>query len=328
MGDASMKRNAVFQFLLILGMAVNAISGPQISVKSMTDGLWENNTLKEKVIIVNTGDQPLSDFTMYYYFTVENNKTPILENWWNPHCQITLEQISGNDYKVKFDYSGTTLNPGSALPDEMNGNNFGLHYADWSLWDRANDYSFDNSANYVINNKICVFDSNGQLLWGTDPHSQPVGSAPLVVVTDITTADADKSGSETVLLDGSECSDPDGTIAEYHWIVNGTEIGTGLSLNHNFSDGSTVVTLKVKDNSGNFSQKDFTVSVENGTTGYPYSLQVYMKDDGLGENNSNLFGNSFIHIMFQSVSISYYQNIIVTTILNIFSIRKFIKHPK
>ncbi len=52
-------------------------------------------------------------------------------------------------------------------------------------------------------------------------------------------------------VDGSRSSDPDGSVSEYTWYVNGTEAATGVNPSITFDEpGDYAVALKVKDNSG------------------------------------------------------------------------------
>ncbi len=52
-------------------------------------------------------------------------------------------------------------------------------------------------------------------------------------------------------VDGSRSSDPDGSIVEYFWFVNGKEIAQGVNPSITFdAPGDYAVALKVKDNSG------------------------------------------------------------------------------
>lgn len=52
-------------------------------------------------------------------------------------------------------------------------------------------------------------------------------------------------------VDGSRSSDPDGTVAEYQWYINGKESATGPNPSLTFNEpGDYAVALKVKDNSG------------------------------------------------------------------------------
>ncbi len=67
---------------------------------------------------------------------------------------------------------------------------------------------------------------------------------------------------ETVNLDASGSSDPDGTIVEYSWIFGDGTTGTGMTTSHSYSSEDTfTVTLTVTDNGGleDSATKDVTV---------------------------------------------------------------------
>jgi YD repeat-containing protein len=84
---------------------------------------------------------------------------------------------------------------------------------------------------------------------------------------------------QTVNLDGSASSDPDGTIAKYEWDLDGngsfeTSTGTTPSASTTFAaPGSYEVKLRVTDNAGNSSQTTRTVTVEQSGAG-AYSSRV------------------------------------------------------
>jgi subtilisin family serine protease/subtilase family serine protease len=67
---------------------------------------------------------------------------------------------------------------------------------------------------------------------------------------DQTVPDADRDGSETVNLDGSESSDRDGSIATYEWLEGGTSIATGATASVSLAVGAHTLTLKVTDDGG------------------------------------------------------------------------------
>ena len=62
--------------------------------------------------------------------------------------------------------------------------------------------------------------------------------------------DNDGNGSESVALDGSGSSDPDGTIVSYVWSENGTQIAQGEMANVELAVGIHDITLEVTDNDG------------------------------------------------------------------------------
>ena len=69
---------------------------------------------------------------------------------------------------------------------------------------------------------------------------------------------------ETISFDASESSDPDGTIVSYSWDFGDGTKGTGVSVQHAYSqDGSYIVTLTVTDNDGAKDTAEATKMVHN-----------------------------------------------------------------
>jgi hypothetical protein len=64
---------------------------------------------------------------------------------------------------------------------------------------------------------------------------------------DQTVTDSDGNGSQSVTLNGSASSDPDGTIVNWVWSESGSQIGTGASPTLTFAVGTHNVTLTVTD---------------------------------------------------------------------------------
>jgi WD40 repeat protein len=74
----------------------------------------------------------------------------------------------------------------------------------------------------------------------------PIAAAP----PNQTLTDTDASGSETVTLDGSASTDPDGTIVSYSWTENDVEIATGVTPTVDLPVGEHTITLTVTDDDG------------------------------------------------------------------------------
>lgn len=75
--------------------------------------------------------------------------------------------------------------------------------------------------------------------------------------------DGDGDGFETVSLDGSGSSDPDGTIVSYEWTEGATVLGTTSSVTAGFDVANSphTVTLTVTDNDGNTNADDVVITV-------------------------------------------------------------------
>lgn len=134
-------------------------------------GYHESNIVKPMFYIVNTGTQSISDFSVSYYFATENNKTPVLDDYHTPNCTPSLENLGFGFYRVNFDFTGTTLLPGQRLPagGEIT---VGIHYNDWSVWDKSNDFS-QPGASLAISHKVAAFNSADELIYGRVPDLDP-----------------------------------------------------------------------------------------------------------------------------------------------------------
>lgn len=95
--------------------------------------------------------------------------------------------------------------------------------------------------------------------------------------------DSNNNGFETVNVDGTGSSDPDGTIASYLWKLNGQAIATASTGSIGLPVGTHQISLTVTDSSSNTAQdmREVTIagsdnitrnpSFENGTTDWNFS---------------------------------------------------------
>jgi len=138
----------------------NASSEVSVMVFSKDEALHEKNISKPRIFIKNTGTEPIRNFYYLYFFTVENGKTPVIEDYYTPNESVSLEYLGYNRYAVRYDYHGVTLYPGQVLPDP-NGNVIGIHYPNWEPFCKEDDKSFNFSSELVPNREIAVFSEDG-----------------------------------------------------------------------------------------------------------------------------------------------------------------------
>lgn len=144
------------------------IIASKVEVYIKDEALHENNIVKPRFYLKNTGNGPLSDFVVHYYFTADSGETPVLEDYYSPDCNVTLSNITANHYVVSFNYAGVTLDTGEVIPDNS-GNVIGIHYQSWRPMNKTNDFSNPGSNNFIKSDKIAVFSSNGHLISGSFP---------------------------------------------------------------------------------------------------------------------------------------------------------------
>lgn len=114
-----------------------------------------------------------------------------------------------------------------------------------------------------------VYPYSGSGTFGVDiftgsAGSLPPGNQPPIADAgpDQTVPDTDQAPGETVSLDGSLSSDPDGAIVAYSWSEQGIEIATGVSPQVTLGDGVHTITLTVTDAEGASDTDEVMITVE------------------------------------------------------------------
>ena len=83
------------------------------------EALNEDNISKPRIYIKNTGTESVSDFKAYYYITTEGGHLPVIEEYWLPSSQITVEEVTEAEddvYRILYDFTGVTLSSGEVIP--------------------------------------------------------------------------------------------------------------------------------------------------------------------------------------------------------------------
>jgi len=94
-----------------------------------------------------------------------------------------------------------------------------------------------------------------------------------------TVTDTDDGGDESVTLDGSGSTDPDGSIASWVWTEGASEIATGETPLVTFAVGTHTVTLTVTDNEGATDTDQVVITVEAAPSGISFKddIQPYFQ---------------------------------------------------
>jgi PGF-CTERM protein len=97
--------------------------------------------------------------------------------------------------------------------------------------------------------------------------------------------------NEAVAFDASDSTDPDGTVVEYRWVVDGQNRSAGETLSYTFTEsGDHEVQLYVTDDDGVTTSASRTITVNarpevslpevNATAGDPTAIEPTVNDDG------------------------------------------------
>ena len=307
-----MKRSLTTVLMVLLTMET-AFSSVAVRVYSKQEGLNETNISKPRIYIQNIGTEAVSNFYYYYYFKVENGMTPILEPpYYAPDCAVTLENKGNGLYAVKFSYNSISLQPGQILPNP-DGNIIGVHYSDWSTFNKADDPSFISSDAFVQNQNIPVYKSDGTLISG---NYFPPSAPPVPPKVDASYGSyAVLSKSYTDIRDNVQIKDGFAGSSQY------VEVGCDAVLNGSIISGGNVVLRERANISGDVSlsgtlikQNSVTIGGtvrQNAETNFPeifsYPVIYGASDITVADNASydltpgnykdfHAFSNSTIHI--------------------------------
>lgn len=120
---------------------------PKLSLWTWNEAQYEQNIIKPRFYIQNTGSVPVNNPVVYSYFSVEDGKIPVLEDWYSPNCVPSLEKIGPTNYRIVYDFTGTTLSPGEIYPNSQ-GNVIGIHYQDWDVMDKNLNYNYTENSSF------------------------------------------------------------------------------------------------------------------------------------------------------------------------------------
>jgi len=109
---------------------------------------------------------------------------------------------------------------------------------------------------------------------GADGVQKPVADAG----PDIVKIDNNEDQSELIALDASGSIDFDGSISNYSWVKEGSEIATGVNPSVSFNIGTHLIILTVTDNDGYTDEDQITITVK---------AEIDDCDSGTGWQSSN-----------------------------------------
>ncbi len=142
--------------------------------------------------LVNTGDKavPYNELTIRYWYTRENAVYPwapdnTSQQFWCDYAALGTNRVKGKfvalptpwegaDYYLEVSFTSTGLLAVGKNSGEIQTR---FNNANWSDYNENGDYSYDpTKREYTDWSRVTLY-RNGQLIWGTEPGSQPTASA-------------------------------------------------------------------------------------------------------------------------------------------------------
>ncbi|GGA98297.1 cellulose binding domain-containing protein [Puia dinghuensis] len=154
----------------------------QVLYRDASGGQDTTNTLHPYLQIVNADSVAVnySELKARYWFTPENYAGI---NTWIDYAQLGASYVTAQYVPLSQPYAGAfgyveysfaaaagALTPGSSSGEIQSR----IANTNWTNFIQANDYSYQDSSSYVLNNHLTLY-LNGVLVWGTEPPpAQPV----------------------------------------------------------------------------------------------------------------------------------------------------------
>ncbi len=245
----------------------NVKASLSVEVYCRDEAFYENNNTKPRFYVKNTGIETITSFLVYYYFTVENSKTPVLEDFYTPNSTPSLENLGNDDYRVKFDFSYVNISPGSIIP--TGGNSWQLHYSDWSYWDKTNDHSYPNSSSFVENQNMVVYVA-GVKIYGNAPSITPPNTAPTDIL--LSNTEIEENAGPNAIVGTLSAVDAEGGDMTYALVAGYGDTDNGqfniygnilrATDDLDYEQGATrSVRIQVADSCDSTFEKAFTITV-------------------------------------------------------------------
>jgi len=144
-------------------------SSSQIRVMAKQTKAYESNASAVRFYVENLGTESISGFEVRYWFSVAQGKQFGYQVHNNTQFHANVVNDGGNLYSGRFVYTGSQLASG-AKTEWGNGLEFFIHHSDWSAWNKENDFSNkDLGTDFSEAHYMAIYDSNGNLIWGTEP---------------------------------------------------------------------------------------------------------------------------------------------------------------
>jgi hypothetical protein len=184
---------ALISLTILLTTALQAETS--LTAFSREEALHEQNISKPRIVIKNTGTRPVHGFSFRYYINAENGSTPVVDNYYTPGAQVSLEYYGRGCYGVLYEVPGVTLYPGESYPDES-GCVFGIHYPQWEPLIKHNDQScnfasvlsynqeidvYANGSNYKCGSEYRVFSERNELQQKNEPTIERTASIEISI---------------------------------------------------------------------------------------------------------------------------------------------------
>jgi|GEM_PF-938864 len=178
------------------------------------------NSIRAHFKILNTGNEsvPLTELKIRYYYTMENpTDQQFYCDWANigaSNIKGTFVHVENNKYYLEISFTGGQNIAANSDTGEIQTR---WNKVDWSMYNQADDYSFNPSmTNWTDWDKVTLY-RNGQLVWGI-PDGDNQNIPPSVSLTSPSNGAVFNEGD--IIAIKADASDSDGVVVKVEFLAN------------------------------------------------------------------------------------------------------------
>ena len=243
-----------------IGAAVIYIDG----IKGIVMSEGPDDTFTYNYIVPANSIAPHSYYVIVYDLAENSSRSPEIET------ETYTITVTDNDAPIAIAGPDRSASIGEVMifNASESSDNIGIENYNWDFGDGNSesemivDHIYTTAGTFTAT--LTVTDNGGMTATDTAtitvnsiPNQPPIANAG----PDQTVYDADGTGEETVFLNGSLSSDPDGEIISYTWSEGIAFVGSGPTPNNDFSIGTHIINLVVQDNDGATNSSTVTIEV-------------------------------------------------------------------
>lgn len=139
-------------------------------VEFMDDQCDNQSNTGMRLRVDNVGGATVQNVELRYYFHKKQGKTPQLDVYYAPGVSASIREIDSETAYIEILAASV---PSGYFPNQ-GGMSFGLHYSDWSAWDKSLDPSYQKFSTLQRNDKIDLFVN------GVPEQSQTANEEPMM----------------------------------------------------------------------------------------------------------------------------------------------------
>lgn len=138
-----------------------------VSVDFLDEQKNNSSNTGMRIRVNNDFGRTLKNVSMRYYFHSVPGKNVVVDTYYAPNVHFSIQTADSVTQYIQFSMDSVEA---GYFPNKS-GMSFGLHYSDWSSWDKSLDFSYSTANSIESNERIALYE-NQNLVFGEVSFSE------------------------------------------------------------------------------------------------------------------------------------------------------------